>query len=79
MGTGRRLGVQGHHEQPVLPDVQFKGDEEFGAGGQMILFTEIPFIDAPSLLIIKLALLLLCGRLVGASVKWEECEAHWIF
>lgn len=44
VSMGRWLGVQGHREQPVLPDVQFKGNEEFGAGGQMILFTEIPFM-----------------------------------
>ena len=58
MSVGRWLGVQGHREQPVLLDVQFKGNEEFGAGGQMILFTEIPFIDGPSLLITKLASLI---------------------
>lgn len=54
MSVGRWLGVQGHREQPVLPDVQFKADERFGAGGQMIPFTKIPFIDGPLLLIIKL-------------------------
>lgn len=54
VNVGRWLGVQGHREQPVLPNVQFKANEGFGAGGQMISFTEIPFIDGPLLLVIKL-------------------------
>lgn len=54
MGVGRWLGVQGHREHPVLPDVQFKANEGFGAGGQMIPFTETPLIDGPLLLNIKL-------------------------
>lgn len=54
VSVGRWLGVQGHREQPVLPDVQFKANERFGAGGKMIPFTKIPFFDGPLLLIIKL-------------------------
>lgn len=45
--------MQGHREQPILPEVQFKATEGFGAGGQVIPFTEILYIDGPLLLLLN--------------------------